>query len=180
MKMSMTQELLAQNACRTHYTDITSSCLKISLIFWLLIRLLISWGTIYGEQRKSTQCYKLVEPLVRAGQVVPLTVQWELSECLFAFYRQKELFFFKTPEKYQYNSMTKYQLQKKISVHGFTRALNTPDTYFSPHSDLQQHCCLSCALILLPQAQSVLSPELWRPVFDSNNKIKEETGELAN
>lgn len=76
--------------------------------------------------------------------------------------------------------MTKYQLQKKISVHGFTRALNTPDTYFSPHSNLQQHCCLSCALILLPQAQSVLSPELWRPVFDSNNKIKEETGELAN
>lgn len=114
------------------------------------------------------------------GTTCPAPVQWELSECLFAFYRQKEFFFLKTPEKYQYNSMTKYQLQKKISVHGFTRALNTPDTYFSPHSDLQQHCCLSCALILLPQAQSVLSPELWRPVFDSNNKIKEETGELAN
>lgn len=114
------------------------------------------------------------------GTTCPAPVQWELSECLFAFYRQKELFFLKTPEKYQYNSMTKYQLQKKISVHGFTRALNTPDTYFSPHSDLQQHCCLSCALILLPQAQSVLSPELWRSVFDSNNKIKEETGELAN
>lgn len=174
MKMSMTQELLAQNACRTHYTDITSSCLKISLIFWLLIRLLISWGTIYGEQRKSTQCYKLVEPLVRH-----LYNESCLSVYLL-FIDKRNYFFLKTPEKYQYNSMTKYQLQKKISVHGFTRALNTPDTYFSPHSDLQQHCCLSCALILLPQAQSVLSPELWRPVFDSNNKIKEETGELAN
>lgn len=34
-------------------------------------------------------------------------------ECLFTFYRQKELFKKNKTEKYQYNSMTKYQLQKK-------------------------------------------------------------------
>lgn len=170
----MTQELLAQNAWRTHYTDITSSCLKISLIFWLLIRLLISWGTIYGEQRKSTHCYKLVEPLVRH-------LYNESCLSVYLLFIDKRNYFFK---KHQKNINTiawlNISYRKKISVQGFTRALNAQDTYFSPHSDLQQHCCLSCALILLPQAQSVLSPELWRPVFDSNNKITEETGELAN
>lgn len=41
------------------------------------------------------------------------TCTMRAMECLFTFYRQKELFKKKQTEKYQYNSMTKYQLQKK-------------------------------------------------------------------